>query len=154
MIQKSTIKLVLSLSIFLIAAKFSSAQTVSFQTFTQKETINSKIINIESQNDNSFNFKNFKSNIKNLTLGVQLLIEDELPEDNFNIKDLISYTFGLNYELKTFEFALVVENFFNILNREFLIEPAYMAVSEQVNLIQLEPQTAYLISASVKINLF
>ena len=154
MIQKSTIKLVLSLSIFLIAAKFSAAQTVSFQTFPKKETINSKIINIESQNDNSFNFKNFKSNIKNLTLGVQLLIEDELPEDNFNIKDLISYTFGLNYELKTFEFALVVENFFNILNREFLIEPAYMAVSEQVNLIQLEPQTAYLISASVKINLF
>lgn len=125
-------------------------------TLVEKHLVDGNKIVDEPQNSISFEALNSDFNVgsintksKNLSLGMNLLLEEEPFEAGFSVTDLFAYSFGLNYKMDVFNFSLNFENFFNFKSNDLSIEPVLVSNEQLIDQVLFEYDTSYLITVSV-----
>ncbi len=92
-----------------------------------------------------FNILSF--NKKNISVGINTLFEEDLPESDLKFSNFFVYDIGVNFFLKRFRMSLFFENFFNLSSKELSIAPAY--VENMNTLVYLEHDTPSMVHLSL-----
>ena len=101
-----------------------------------------------AQNNDLFSVLSFHENNNNIKAGIHFLMEEDTLESNPSIQDFFMYSFGFMYTKNTFNVAFNIENFMNLFNNNFSIEPALY----DNNMVYLEHDVSSLISVSINYN--
>ena len=98
--------------------------------------------------NSSFSLLSFQGNTKNIKAGINMLIEEDLPESEISIQDFFIYSFGLLYMKNSFNFAFNIKNFMNLFNNNLSVEPALFSNK----MVYLEHDVSSLITVSINYN--
>jgi hypothetical protein len=96
-------------------------------------------------NNNLYSVLSFQESENNIKAGIHLLMEEDMPESEISIQNFFMYSFGFMYTKNSFNVAFNIENFMNLFNNNFSIEPAV----HDNNMVYLEHDVSSLISVSI-----
>jgi hypothetical protein len=96
-------------------------------------------------NNNLYSVLSFQESENNIKAGIHLLMEEDMPESEISIQNFFMYSFGFMYTKNSFNVAFNIENFMNLFNNNFSIEPAVY----DNNMVYLEHDVSSLISVSI-----
>ena len=113
------------------------------------DNVEESILDKPSSNLHLFgsNFNLLSYNRKNMEIGFNAFLEEDLPGNDIGFTDFFVYNFGFKFNMNQFQISLFFENFLNMNNTELSIEP--VSVETNRSLVYLEHDTPSLIHLSL-----